>query len=326
MIERGCRGRRFAPGAPIGDDGDMLWPFGTTWRPVRQTHRGRVDLRWLSARSWTRRWYPQGVDLGLWHGRRTLAVSWFRQKLDGTHLASRVAFVDLDRSRHLDVLLVIEEDGELRPAPIHAGGLAWFDNRLFVAATGQGIWEFDLSAIRRVRGAEARRLAGSTGRGIRTTTALVAVRTRVHAIGLRCSYLGRVFDDSGEPLRRVLIGEYRRDEKGRIAEFSVPDADEDEFVEEARFSPGIRQMQGAVRWGDRHFVSQSDRMRPGVLWTGSRDALTRDRVPLPVGCEDLALDLDARLLWSLGEHPWRRVVRGIPFAALGLDDAAPGAS
>ena len=296
----------------------MLWPFGTTWRPVRQKRRGTVDLRWLSARTWTRRWYPQGIDLGLWHGRRTLAVSWFRQRLDGHHLASRVAFVDLDRSRHLDVLLAVEEDGELQPARIHAGGLAWFDDRLFVAATGKGIWEFDLAGIRRVRGEDARRLAGAGGRGIRAT-ALVAVRTRVHPIDIRCSYLGRVFDDDGTPLRRVLIGEYLKDDTGRIAEFSIPQSDDDAFREESRFSPGIRRMQGAVRWGDRHFISQSDRMHPGVLWTGTRDALVRDRVPLPVGCEDLALDLDAKLLWSLGEHPWKRVVRGIPFASLGVD-------
>ncbi|SEB48607.1 hypothetical protein [Microbacterium hydrocarbonoxydans] len=296
----------------------MLWPFGTTWRPVRQKRRSTVDLRWLSARSWTRRWYPQGIDLGLWHGRRTLAVSWFRQQLDGHHLASRIAFVDLERSRHLDVLLAVEEDGELQPAQIHAGGLAWFDDRLFVAATGRGIWEFDLGGIRRVRGSEARRLAGARGRGLRAT-ALVAVRRRVHPIDIRCSYLGRVFDDDGTPLRRVLIGEYTRDEKGRIAEFTVPASDDEDFHEETRFTPGIRQMQGAVRWGGRHFVSQSDRMRPGVLWTGARDALVRDRVPLPVGCEDLALDLDAKMLWSLGEHPWKRVVRGIPFSSLGVE-------
>lgn len=297
----------------------MLWPFGTTWRPVRQKRRTTVDLRWLSARTWTRRWYPQGLDLGLWHGRRTLAVSWFRQRLDGHHLASRVAFVDLERSRHLDVLLAVDEGGELQPAPIHAGGLAWFDDRLFVAATGRGIWEFDLADIRRVRGAEARRVAGARGRGLRAT-ALVAVRTRVHPIELRCSYLGRVFDDDGTPLRRVLIGEYTKDDTGRIAEFTVPDSDDDGFREESRFTPGITQMQGAARWGDRHFVSQSDGMHPGTLWTGSRDALVRDRVPLPVGCEDLALDLDAKLLWSLGEHPWKRVVRGIPFQALGRAD------
>lgn len=294
----------------------MLWPFGTTWRPVRQKRRTVVDLHWLTARSWTRRWYPQGVDLGRWHGRRTLAVSWFRQRLDGRHLASRVALVDLERSRHLDVLLAIEQDGVLQPAPIHAGGVAWFDDRLFVAATREGIWEFDLSRIRRVHGAEARRVAGAGRHGPRVT-ALVAVRTRVHPIDLRCSYLGRVIDADGTPLPRVLIGEYTADDTGRIAEFDVPDGERG-FVERTRSSPGIPRMQGAVRWGDRHFVSQSDHLRPGALWTGPVDALTRNRVPLPVGCEDLALDTEERLLWTLGEHPWKRVVRGIPLGALGL--------
>lgn len=292
---------------------------------MRQTRRDTVDLRWLSARSWTRRWYPQGIDLGEWRGRRTAAVSWFRQELSGTHLASRVAFVDLDRARHLDVLLAVpDEEGGLEPAPIHAGGLAWFDDRLFVAATGRGIWEFDLSDIREVRGRLAHRLAGG-GHG-RRSTALVAVRTRVHPVALRCSYLGRVFDQDGTPLRRVLIGEHRTDESGRIGEFAIPEDTTDGFVEVDSFSPAIPRMQGAVRWGDRHFVSQSDRMRPGTLWTGRRDALERARVALPVGCEDLALDPDSRLLWSLGEHPWHRVVRGIPFARLGIDGGTDIAS
>ena len=307
----------------IGDDGRMLWPFGSTWRPVRQRRRDTVDLRWLSARTWTRRWYPQGIDVGEWRGRRALAVSWFRQELSGVHLASRVTLVDLERSRHLDVLLAVaDHDGELQPAPIHAGGLAWFGDRLFAAATGRGIWEFDLSDIREVRGADAHRLAGGRRRG-RRTTALAVVRTRVHPVDLRCSYLGRVFAASGEPLPRVLIGEHRLDGSGRIGEFSIPVDAESGFVEEDRFSPGITSMQGAVRWGDRYFVSQSDHLRPGVLWSGGRARLDRERTPLPVGCEDLALDLDAGLLWSLGEHPWRRVVRGIPLARFGIDDEDP---
>lgn len=299
---------------------DMLWPFGTTWRPVRQTRRTAVDLRWLTARSWTRRWYPQGIDVGVWHGRRTLAVSWFRQRLDGHHLASRVALVDLDRSRHLDVLLAVEEDGELQPAPIHAGGIAWSGDRLFVAATGRGIWEFDLSRVRRMHGDEARRVAGAgagAGRWGARVSALVAVRTRVHPIDLRCSYLGRVIAADGTPLPRVLIGEYTSEDTGRIAEFDLP-AGDGGFTERERFSPGIPRMQGAVRWGDRHLVSQSDGLRPGALWTGPRGSLTRSRIPLPVGCEDLALDPESRLLWTLGEHPWKRVVRGIPLGALGL--------
>lgn len=297
----------------------MLWPFGTTWRPVRQKHRDTVDLRWLTARSWTERWYPQGIDIGRWRGNRALAVSWFRQDRAGKHLASRIALVDLGRSRHLDILLAVDEGGgELAPARIHAGGLAWFDDRLFVAATGRGIWEFDLSDLRRVSGSVARRLAGSRGRGWRTTV-LVAVRTRRHPVDLRCSFLGRAFDEHGQPLRRVLIGEYRTDREGRIGEFSIPEDADSGFLEHDRFSPGITSMQGAVRAGERHFVSQSDGLRPGALWRGRREKLERDAFPLPVGCEDLALDMEQGLLWSLGEHPWRRVVRGIPLSRIGLE-------
>jgi hypothetical protein len=285
---------------------------------MRRRMRDTADLRWLTARAWTTKWYPQGIDVGSWRGGRTLAVSWFRQDKTGTHLASRVVLIDPERSRHIDVALAVtDDDGELQPAQIHTGGLAWFEDRLFVAATGQGIWEFDLGDTRQVRGAVARRLRGVSSRW-RPATALVAVRSKVHPIALRCSFLGRAFDDDGTPLRRVLIGEYRRDDQGRIAEFSIPEGPEDSFEEHAGFAPGIARMQGVVRWGALHFVSQSNLMKPGRLWSGPRDDLTTHSYPLPVGCEDLALDPEAEMLWSLGEHPRQRVVRGIPFTLIGL--------
>lgn len=277
-----------------------------------------MDLTWLAARSWTTRWYPQGIDIGSWRGRRTLAVSWFRQDRTGRHLASRVTLIDLARSCRVDVSLVVEDaDGLLQPARIHTGGIAWFGDRLFAAATGQGIWEFDLGSVREVRGADARRVVGSSGRGLRAV-ALAAVRTRVHPVPLRCSFIGRVFDDDGTLLPRVLIGEYCGEKDGRIGEFSVPGTADEEFSELGTLTPGIDEMQGAVRWGKRHLVSQSRSLAPGRLWSGSADTLTPHAVALPVGCEDLALDPEARLLWTLGEHPWRRVVRGIPFASLGI--------
>ncbi|MFF7292974.1 hypothetical protein ACFY9N_10620 [Microbacterium sp. NPDC008134] len=267
--------------------------------------RETTDLRWLSARAWTNRWYPQGIDTGVLRGRRALAVTWFQQDRARTHLASRVVFIDQERARHIDVaLLVPADDGALLPAAIHAGGLAWFEDRLFVAATHAGIWEFDLSRIRRVR------------RGWRTSLAIV--RTRVHPIDLRCSFIGRAFDADGSPLRRVLIGEFRRDGEGRIGEFTIPETEDDGFVAHGSTVVGIPEMQGAVRWGDRYFVSQSDGTRPGTLWTGGLDALSPHDVALPSGCEDLALAPEERMLWTLGEHPRHRVVRGIPFARLAL--------
>lgn len=271
--------------------------------------RRGADLRWLTARSWTNRWYPQGVDTGVLQGRRMLAISWFRQDRRRTHLASRVSFIDLARPRRFDVALAIQDEGgRLEPATIHVGGLAWFGDRLFAAATRQGIWEFDLSRIRTVRGADARRLTG----GARSRT-LVAVRTRVHSVDLRCSFIGRVFDDRGRSLPRVLIGEFRSGEEGRIGEFELT---ADGFSPLREFAPGIGHMQGAVRWDDEVFVSQSDGLRPGALWRGRFGSVTRSAVSLPAGCQDLALDVDASVLWSMGEHPWHRVVRGIPLATL----------
>lgn len=278
---------------------------------MRRRAREGVDLRWLTARSWTNRWYPQGIDVGVLQGRRMLAISWFRQDRRRTHLASRVSFVDLARPRRFDVALAIEaDDGELEPARIHVGGIAWFGDRLFAAATKQGIWEFDLRGIRSVRGAAARRLTGGTH-----SRSLVAVRSRVHPIELRCSFIGRVFDETGKSVPRVLIGEFRNSDDGRIGEFDLTG---DGFSPRRTFRPGIVHMQGAVRWGDEDLVSQSDGLRQGTLWRGGDGVLTRSPVPLPAGCQDLALDPESGVLWSLGEHPWRRVVRGIRFATLGI--------
>ena len=208
----------------------MRWPWNRISRPVlRRRRSGGVEVRWLTARSWTQRWYPQGIDVGKRRGRRALAVSWFRQDASGRHLASRVTLVDRERARRIDIVLAVtDENDALQPAPIHAGGLAWFGDRLFVAATGQGIWEFDLGALRRVHGADAQRVRGGARRRDRRT-AVVAVRTRRHPVALRCSFVGRVFDADGTPLPRVLIGEYRGQETGAIGEFTIPDGTDDGY-------------------------------------------------------------------------------------------------
>lgn len=287
-----------------------------SWRPLLRTGRDARTLRWLSRRSITQRWYPQGIDVGTWHGRRTLAVSWFRQDRDRRHLASRVTFVDIARGTSVDVALAIEGDGGLEPAAIHAGGIAWMGDRLLVAATREGVWEFDLGDLRTVRGEDARRLRASRWPAF-GARGRAAVRTRVHDVPMRCSFLGRAVDADGAASETVLVGEYRADDAGRIVESVVPAAGA-AWPRLALVPTGIDRMQGVVRHGDTVLVSQSRGMRPGALWAGPADALERSRVALPVGCEDLAIDVEGGMLWTVAEHPWRRVVRGIPLAELGL--------
>jgi len=293
---------------------------------VRGRSGRRDEFRWVTARSWTNRWYPQGIDTGMLQGRRMLAVSWFRQDAQRHHLASRVTLIDLVRRRLIDVALMVEsDDGRLEPARIHTGGLAWFGDRLFAAATNQGIWEFDLGSLRVAQGDTALRATGASSdrsrplmprRPRRAPASLVAVRTAVHPVPLRCSFIGRAFDARGESLARVVIGEFRDDDRGRIGEFELTDTG---FAPIRTFSPGIPRMQGAALWGERLLVSQSDGLRPGTLWSGGFDGLERTAEVLPAGCQDLALSPETDSLWTLGEHPWRRVVRGIRFARLGIE-------
>lgn len=225
--------------------------------------------------------------------------------------------VDVDRGTSTDLALAVEGPaGRLEPARIHAGGLAWIgESRLLVAATDAGLWEFDLADVRIVDGEDARRLVGSRRPGAGASGRAI-VRTRVHDVPVRCSFVGRVFAADGVPLPRVVVGEYRTDESGRIAESDVP-APDAPWPPLQPVAPGISRMQGAVRFGNTTLVSQSNGMHPGALWAGSPESM----VPsgrLPVGCEDLALDLDAWVVWTVAEHPGRRVVRATPLADLGI--------
>lgn len=275
-------------------------------------------MRWLSARAWTTQWYPQGVDVGTWRGEPAIATSWFRQDADRKHVASRITLVDLDRSRRIDIALaVLDGHGALQPAQIHAGGLAWFDDRLFVAATGRGIWEFDLSEVQTVDGETAHRLLGSnTPKG--DLTMLAVARTRVHAVDLRCSFIGRSFGQNGEPLDRVLIGEYATDKSGRVGSFLVDQKPGGTLTPDGRFTPEIDRMQGAVQWGNNVLISQSVvEIKPGTLWIGVDEKFKPARA-LPAGPEDLALDPKRRSVWSVAEHPFKRVVREFPLKSLGI--------
>ncbi len=98
---------------------------------VRLVHGGAAQRAW----SWdlrdqfSREWWPQGIT---WAGERLL-VSWYSRRGGG----SRVSVVDLVARRYAHVPLLTPEGEPLRA---HAGGLAWDDGWLYVAATARGFW------------------------------------------------------------------------------------------------------------------------------------------------------------------------------------------
>uniref|UniRef100_UPI00262600E6 hypothetical protein n=1 Tax=uncultured Nocardioides sp. TaxID=198441 RepID=UPI00262600E6 len=100
--------------------------------PVVRLVHGRAAQRawsWDLRDQLTREWWPQGIT---WAGERLL-VSWYSRRGAG----SRVSVVDLVARRYAHVPL-LTPDGQ--PLRVHAGGLAWDDGWLYVAATARGFW------------------------------------------------------------------------------------------------------------------------------------------------------------------------------------------
>ena len=240
--------------------------------------RGGRGIRWPRAEQRDTTWWPQGIDLQ----NGTAIVSW-HHPVDGADTDARVTFLTLGpRPRFWHVGLV---DAELRPIAIHAGGLAWHDDRLWVADTFGGMRHFDTRDILRVDG---RYVLPQSG-GYRS---LPVDGERA----MRYSFLS--FDGS-----HLVAGEYRNGtDDARLLQLEL-----DGGV--AVVHPGLDRMQGAcVVDGTWYVTTSNGSRRNGDLWVGHPPDLVRREGALPPGPEDLAQEPGLRRLWSVSEHPGARWV------------------
>jgi hypothetical protein len=109
--------------------------------------------------------YPQGIttsrdaigtaNSGNYDGHQLVVVSWYTKNgCDGAGSRSRITMVDWDATypnKYRKVLLV-EPTGtaatpNFKDIPIHAGGVSWYGDYLYVAETGRGMRVFDMRKI-----------------------------------------------------------------------------------------------------------------------------------------------------------------------------------
>ncbi|HVV19725.1 MAG TPA: hypothetical protein VHF06_09835 [Pseudonocardiaceae bacterium] len=109
--------------------------------------------------------YPQGIttsrdavgtaNSGNYDGHQLVLVSWYtKDGCDGAQSRSRITLVDWDATypnKYRKVLLV-EPTGtasapNFKDIPIHAGGVSWYGDYLYVADTGHGMRVFDMRKI-----------------------------------------------------------------------------------------------------------------------------------------------------------------------------------
>ncbi len=99
----------------------------------------------------TEKWVPQGISStadalknGTYEGRDGWVVSWHRDD----DKSARLTFVDRSNDKYRHALLVYPHAADnFREVPIHAGGIMWHGDKLWVVDTNNGIRVFDLANI-----------------------------------------------------------------------------------------------------------------------------------------------------------------------------------
>lgn len=289
-------------------------------------------MAWQRSDQRTRRWYPQGIttsadafgtghDEGDFEGRPVVLTSWYAHGLLGyLLLGSRISVIDLSDTaappyRH--VLLVAPKRRlgfhRLRPVRVHAGGIVWYGQYLYVAGGSRGIRVFRLDDIVRVRN----RLRTKAYRYVLPQFTSYEAR---HDDGLGAmTYSFMSLDRAGEE-DHLVAGEYgRKGGSHRLMRYALDREtqllhrdDHGHAVPEKLYDQQIERMQGAtLAQGTWAITSSMGEGVPGDLWVGQPGDYKRHRGVLPTGPEDIAYWPQRRQLWSLTEWPGRRWVYAI---------------
>lgn len=124
---------------------------------VKKTNSGGTSELWAwnSGDDATTKWYPQGIsssgdalDAGKWESKEAWLVSWYQATGDKN---VRISFVDRATHKYRHAMLVEPSSNDnFKSVPIHAGGITWYGNSLYVADTKDGLRVFDLDNIWKV--------------------------------------------------------------------------------------------------------------------------------------------------------------------------------
>ena len=306
----------------------------------------RVDgfargFEWNSGDEDVAYWVPQGVTGtfdavpgGLIDGRRAVVVSW-HYDVDaaggGDNHGVRISIADITGSASVKYrnLLLVEPTGTVdapsfKAIPIHAGGIAWVGDYLYVADTSHGLRVFDMRHILQVKtdDDDAIGCAGGVCHAYGYNYALPQVtRYALPACGCPATFSFVGYDASSSP-PSLVTGEYSSDSiDGVILRWPLDPATS------LPASPYVHASEA--------FVAQQDRLqgvasRGGEWWLSCStqdDVYGRLYHTAPAtkstyydwtyGTEDLAIDVADDWLWTVTEFTGDRVVIAVKMSSIG---------
>ncbi|MFB4304069.1 hypothetical protein [Actinomadura sp. NTSP31] len=292
----------------------------------------------------TEKWYPQGVTTvsdaavdGRWGAGRPILVSWHN------HGAVRLTFVNPDRRTYRHVLLVypVIRNGKVSYSDValHAGGIAWFGDRLYVADTRAGLRVFDMRQIydlgrsRNGSTQDAERVGLHDGKyyghGYRYVMPQTGSWQYAHGwAGAKCTGHGAprvswMSVDRTAAHPSLIAGEYckEKEPRGRVATWPLRNGtgivaghDGVAYPDWVASLPGDR-TQGGVRAHGHWWFTQSHGSKRGTLLQADQRGHGWRHVSkrtISYGPEDLSCHRAQHRVWTLAEYPHKRALWGLP--------------
>lgn len=271
----------------------------------------------------TDKWYPQGIttsadayDKGEYEGQRVQLISWHSDNYDDGKRGARVTFVKQSSSRnkkYRHVLLVRPKGSDDFEAikGLHAGGIMWYGNLVYVVDTTGGLRVFDLNHIYKVDGSikdsdgkQSNGKYGAWGYGyVLPQVRAYTWQSKSGLTDLRFSFIS--LDRTTTP-DSILVGEYHAtrtdcrlirwdiDYTDRLLKTSGGIATASQAV-----SHGNTKIQGAATINGKFFLTQSGGNLMSWSWNGGKKTVEDTFPSVP---EDLSYEKGVGL-WTLMEAP-----------------------
>ncbi|KAH6975808.1 hypothetical protein EDB80DRAFT_900016 [Ilyonectria destructans] len=269
----------------------------------------------------THKWVPQGItstadalDAGTYEGKNGWIVSWHRDD----DKSARVTFVNRADYSYRHVLLVYPHAKDnFREVPVHAGGIMWYGNTLWVVDTRNGIRVFDLSNIWQVGngdGVGKKSGGGYSAAGYKYVVPQIRWYKWTPSFKFRFSWIA--LDRTTSP-DSLMVGEYQTttDEPIRMVQYELDSktrklrADRKTAKGSWAYCVGIERMQGAVQADGKIYISRSNGKSAGDIWGWvPGKAARQNKGIVPRSPEDLSYDKRGKKLYGLTEVAGGRYV------------------
>jgi len=302
-----------------------------------------TGFEWNSGDDGVDYWMPQGITgtaaadaSGLVAGKSVVAVSWWHKHAEDSSIDStkgvRISFADVTEMSDVDyrhVLLVQPIFGSSPPdyeiVPVHAGGIAWYGDYLYVADTTKGFRVFDIKRPIQVSTGE-KGLVGHVGDGVYRAHGYKYVLVQINRYklcGASCCarFSFAAVDRSASP-HGIVAGEYSKSSgMGRLHRWPLDEttgrlpAPSGMAAADAVWHTGKNRMQGGVTYDGVAYVSSSSQIgKYGALYRSTESGWSAHK--WVHGAEDLHVAPGSGDVWSLSEFPGSRWVFATKLSAL----------